>query len=172
MTTKEIVEAILYICPDSYKSFRAAHVINDTDRNWTAKEHNEYPFISAFTDPKFLIIISKQIHVFIIGEISSRKSYNIINIEGFNADHMTLNKGGLSAHIKNLVSEKLFLSDSLNDRIIFIKNNKPYIFNKKSVKGTIFSKGDWSLGSDIYDVSIPTYQTNAWEILKAIYQEF
>ena len=85
---------------------------------------------------------------------------------------MTLNKGGLSAHIKNLVSEKLFLSDSLNDRIIFIKNNKPYIFNKKSVKGTIFSKGDWSLGSDIYDVSIPTYQTNAWEILKAIYQEF
>ena len=42
MTTKEIVEAILYICPDSYKSFRAAHVINDTDRNWIAKEHNEY----------------------------------------------------------------------------------------------------------------------------------
>ena len=36
----------------------------------------------------------------------------------------------------------------------------------------MFSKSKWSLGTDIYSVSVQTYDTNANEILKNIYDEF
>ena len=50
MVTKDIVEAILYMNSNSYKYLKAIHVINNTDRNWTAREHKEYPFIKAFSN--------------------------------------------------------------------------------------------------------------------------
>ena len=172
MTTKEITEAILYLNPDTYKHFRAAHIINDSDRQYKPIAHPEYPFINAFKDPRFLIVISKQIHVYIIGEKSKGKRYNIINIEGFSADHMTLTKSLLTNLIKTTVSEKLFLPYSYQDRIIYMYREELFIFNRQDIKGTIFSKSEWSLGINIYDASIKTYKTNAWEILKAIYEEF
>lgn len=174
MTTKEITEAILYLNPSTYKHFRAAHIINDSDRQYKPVAHPEYPFISAFKDPKFLVIISKRIHVYIIGEKAAGKGkrYNIINIEGFSADHMTLTKSNLTGLIKKTVSEKLFLPYSYQDRIIYMHDEELFIFNRQDIKGTIFSKSEWTLGINIYDASIKSYKTNAWDILKAIYGEF
>lgn len=174
MTTKEITEAILYLCPNSYKHFRASHIINDSDRQYKPMAHPEYPFINAFKDPRFLVIISKRIHVYIIGDKAAGKGrrYNIIDIEGFSADHMTLTKGDLTAHIKKNVSEKLFLPYSYQDRIVYMYKEELFIFNRQDINGTIFSKSNWTLGIDIYDASIRSYKTNAYEILKAIYSEF
>ena len=58
MTTEQVVEAVLNINPYTENLFRAAHIINDTDRNWKAKAHPEYKFLKYFFDPKFIIIIS------------------------------------------------------------------------------------------------------------------
>lgn len=173
MVTKDIVEAILYLKPDTYKNFRAAHIINDTDRNWTAKQHDEYPYINAFTNPHFLIIISKQIHVYIIGDKANNKSYNMINIEGFNADHMTLTIKNLWGEIKNSVKADVFLPDNIYERVIFIKNDDTlYIFNRINTKGNLMSKNsEWTLGVDPYTMDQPRYVTNVWEILLAIQQE-
>lgn len=172
MTTKDITEAILYINKDTYKAFRAAHILNDFDRNWKPKEHIEYPWLKAFYEPKFLIIVEQQIHVYIIGDIFKGKSYNVINIEGYQADHMCLNKSQITEQIRNNVKEQLYLPESLNERIIFIDDRKIYVFNRKTYKGNMFSKSKWSLGTDIYSVSVQTYDTNANEILKNIYDEF
>lgn len=173
MTAKDVVEALLYINPDTYNSFRAAHIINDLDRNWKAKEHSEYPFISKFTNPYFLIIIEKQIHVYIIGEKFKEKSYNILNIEGYNADHMIMTKGELIDNISKTIKEKVYLPPNFSERIIFIKNNKLFVFNKVTFKGNIFSKAAyWSIGTDIYSVDNPTYKLSAYDILKEINKEF
>ncbi len=172
MTTKEITEAILYLNPNTYNQFKAAHIINDSDRNYKPKAHPEYPFINAFKDPRFIVVISKRVHVYIIGDRSKGQRYNIINIEGFTADHMTLTKGLLTSQIKNTINEKLFLPYSYQDRIIYMYNDELFIFNRQEIKGTIFSKCEWTLGINIYDASIKSYKTSGYEILKAIYGEF
>jgi len=184
MTTKEITEAILYLNPDTYKIFRAAHILNDTDRNWKAKEHNEYPFIHAFKDPKFLVIIDMQIHVYIIGDSVDQdkkfKTYHIINIEGFNADHMTRKKAELTNMIKENAKEKKFMPDPFYNRIIYMRpGHKPYIYNRLNLKGDMFSsKGQWTFGVNIYDASRKPLQDRdgklitANDILKNIYDEF
>lgn len=172
MVTKDIVEAILYMNSNSYKYLKAIHVINNTDRNWTAREHKEYPFIKAFSNPSFLVIINKQIHVYIIGDNFKQRNYNIINIEGFNSNHMIMSKGELKKHIKESVKEKVFLPDNGNERIIFIKNEKIYIFNRVGFKRDMFSKSEWTFGTDIYSMDTPRYETSANEILTNICDEF
>ena len=171
MTTKEIVEAILYLNPSTEKYFKASHIISK-ERNWKAFAHPEFPFINNFKDPKFIVIISKQIHVYLIGDLIQGKRYNVINIEGFSADHLSITKGVLTDIIKKTVSEKLFLPDNYQDRIIYMHDGELYIFNRLDTKGNIFSKSKWSLGTDIYSADVKTYETNARDILKAIYSEF
>ena len=171
MTTQDIVEAILYLNQDTEKYFRACHII-DKNRPYKAKEHSEYPFINAFTNPHFIMIVSQRIHLYIIGEQSKGRTYNIINIEGFNADHLTLSKTELTKHIKETVSEKVFLPKYI-DRIVYLYNDTTYIFNKTNPQGTIFNKnGEWSIGTDIYSMDNKRFKTNANDILKAIYSEF
>ena len=67
MTTKDIVEAILSINPNIKSLFAASHIISE-ERNYTANAHPEYPFLKYFFDPSFIVIISQQIHVFLIGD--------------------------------------------------------------------------------------------------------
>lgn len=186
MTAKEITEAILYLNPNTYKLFRAAHILNDSDRNWKPKEHNEYPFISAFKNPKFLVIINLQIHVYIIGDVVNTdinkkfKSYHIIDIEGFSANHMTRKKSELTDMIKSYIKEKKFMPDQFYDRIIYMKpGSKPYVYNRINVKGDMFSsKAQWTFGVNIYDASRKPLQyqdgkyITANDILKNIYEEF
>ena len=173
MTTKDVVEALLFLNPDSYNGFRIAHILNDTDRNWVAKEHNEYPFISAFTQPHFLIVINKQIHTYIIGENKQKRNYNIINVEGYNTNHLIMSKGELKTHIKENVKEKVFLPDNGNERIIFLKNdNNLYIFNRMDFKRDMYAKSEWTIGTDIYSMSVAKFKTSATEIINHICDEF
>lgn len=173
MTAKEIVEALLYINPDTEKYFKAAHIIAE-ERPWKAKPHPEYPFIKAFKDPRFIVFISKQIHVYIIGDIAKGKSYNIINIEGFSANHLTLSKGNLTNLIKETITEPLYLPNNNMDRIIYMFHEELFIFNRMEMKSksSLFSKCEWSIGVNIYDVNNRTYKISALDILKAIYSEF
>jgi hypothetical protein len=173
MTTKDVVEAILYLNPETEKFFRACHLLDD-NRAWKPYAHPEYPFIDAFKDPRFLVIISTQIHIYLIGTESDKKrSYHIINIEGFHADHMICSKSELTTTIKKVVTEKLFLPRNFYDRIIYMYHEGLFIFNKVNDKGNLFSKNaEWSMGVDIYSADARTYKTTANDILKAIYGEF
>ena len=172
MTTKDVIEALLSICPNSHKYLKAMHIINDTDRNWQARRHDEYPFISAFSNPKFLSVINKQIHIYIIGDTFKKRNYNILNIEGFSANHMILSKGELKNHIKENVKEKVFLPDNGNERIIFISDDNMYIFNRMGFKRDMYAKAEWTFGTDIYSMDVPKYNTSATEILNNICDEF
>ena len=173
MTTKDIVEAILYLNPETERYFRACHIL-DENRVWKPYAHPEYPFIDAFKDPRFLVIVSTQIHLYLIGDESDKKrSYHIINIEGFHADHMICSKSELTANIKKMATEKLFLPKTFRERIIYMHHEGLFIFNKVSEKGNLFSKNaEWSVGTDIYSADAKTYKTTIQEILKAIYSEF
>jgi len=172
MTTKDIVEAMLYINKSTYKAFRIGHVINDRDRNWKAKQHDEYIFLKAFTNPKFLIIIEKQIHIYIIGDKFDKRKYNIINLEGHHADHMVLSKNELIGEIKATYKNDTFLPANLYERIIYIDNGSIGIFNRFCGKGTLFSKSEWTVGVDMYSMDAPRYTKSGHDILKEITDMF
>lgn len=173
MTTKDVVEAVLYLNPETERFFRASHILDD-NRVWKPYAHPEYPFIDKFKDPRFLCIISTQVHLYLIGEESDKKrSYHIINIEGFHADHMICSKSELTSQIKATVTEKLFLPKTYRDRIWFGWHEELFIFNKVNDKGNLFSKNaEWTMGVDIYSADVKTYKTTTNDIMKAIYSEF
>lgn len=186
MRTKTLVEGILYVSGNNHlvrQCFEICHVINDTDRNWQSKPHIELFYLDYFKRPYFLMIVDKQLHVYIIGDEAKGRSYNIINIEGYSGNHMTMAKGALKKMIyDDAVAEKdLYLPPSFSQRIIFIKpsydkgqilDEDIYAFNRQEIKGHLFYKSTWSIGPDIYSVSQPEYETNAHEILNAIFEEF
>ena len=183
MTTKEITEAILFQCPDVYPIVYAMHVLSE-DRQWIAKEHKEFPFIKYFTDPKFIVIIDKQIHIYIVGDADKKKSSSvrykrhIINLEGYHADYMVLSRNELSAKIKETAKEKLFLPDGFYDRIIYMHKDECAVFNRvTALNSPMFTtKSKWTVGADtIYDATfeskVKEKNTNAYEILNEIYAE-
>ena len=186
MLTKHIVEGLLYVSGGNElvrHCFELCHILNKTDRNWESKPHLELFYLDNFKYPKFLMIIDKQLHVYVIGEKAKGKTYNIIKIDGFTAEHYTINKSELKNYIVNDTKEakKLYLPDNFGQRIIFIKpdyennilpDNNLFIFNRLSSTGNIFAKSTWSLGVDIYSMDPIEYDTDASEILKAIYDEF
>ena len=172
MTTKDVVEAILYKNPNDARYLKAIHVLNDTDRNWKPKMHDEYPFIKHFNNPYYLVVISRQIHVYIIGEKFKRSEYHVLNLEGFNADHMILSKNELKSTVKATIKEHVYLPEPSNERIIFIKNKQLFIFNRTSYRRDMYSKSDWTFGIDIYDVNAPKYKTSAGDIMNHICDEF
>lgn len=177
MTTKEVVEALLSIDYRLEKLFIAIHVIAKPDRNWKAKAHPEFPFVKNFFNPKFIVIISTQIHIYIIGDKAKGNKYHILNLEGYHADHMVINKNELNRLIKSTVKEKLFLPNNFYDRIIYMTHEELFIFNRvSSLNCNMFtSKSKWSVGASIYDVNmeskIKERNTNAQEILNEIYKE-
>lgn len=177
MTAQDITEAILSINPKVESLFRAAHIISD-DRKYGPKGHPEYPFLKHFFDPKFIVVISKQIHVYIIGDKDKGKKYHIVNIEGYHADHMVITLRELTGLIKTTVNEKLFLPNNFYDRIIYMHNEELFIFNRvNALNCSMFTgKSKWTYGnsaSTIYDVdyeaTIKERNTSAYKILDQIY---
>lgn len=178
MTTEQVVEAILNINPYTEPQFRAAHIINDGDRNWKPKAHPEYPFLKYFFDPKFIVIISKQIHVYLVGDKDKGRTFHIINIEGYHSDHMVMALGDLTKLIKDSVSEKLFLPNNMYDRIIYMHGEELFIFNRvTALNCNMFtSKSKWTFGTTAdtiynvdYEAKISEKNTSAYKILEQIY---
>lgn len=177
MTSEQAVEAILSINPYTEPLFRAAHILNDTDRNWKAKAHPEYPFLKYFFDPKFIVIISKQIHVFLIGDKDKGKTYHILNFEGYNVEHRVMTFTELTHYIKDIVSEKLFLPNNFYDRIIYMHNEELFIFNRVSALNCnmFTSRSTWTFGTSadtMYDVDherSTERKITAYNILEEIY---
>lgn len=186
MKTKTIVEGILYASgnnPIVRTCFEICHVINEKDRNWESRPHVELFYLDNFKTPSFLMIVDKQLHVYIIGDKAKGRTYNIINIEGFFAEHYTMSKTNLRSKIYQEAKDSaknLYLPECLCQRIIFINPNYKtnilkeediYIFNRQGIKGTLFTKSTWSIGIDMYSVNQPEYETTAGDILKAIFTE-
>ena len=178
MTSKEVVEAILAINPSTYDKFRACHLINDEDRRWTAVGHPEYPFIKYFFDPHFIVIISKRIYVYIVGDKDKGRKYHILCLEGYHADHMVIGLNDLTGVIKTSVSEKLFLPNNFYDRIIYMHDEELFIFNRVSALNCnmFTSKSKWTYGTTAdtiysvdYEARIKEKNTSAREILVEIY---
>lgn len=174
MKTKFLVEGLLYMNPALEIFFRAAHIINDTDRKWQPVAHEEIGFIHKFQNPKFLVIIDNQIHVFLFGdpyvdEFGKERGFHVFVIDGYNCKHTALDKKKLIEEIKFLVNQEKFLPEEYMNRIIYMDNNEVYIFNKIGGK-KLFSKSTWSIGTDIYSVDALTYETSADEIIKECYK--
>lgn len=177
MTAQDVTEAILSINPKAEPLFRVAHIISD-ERQYSAKGHPEYPFLKYFFDPKFIVVISKQIHVYLVGDKDKGKKYHVINIEGYHADHMVVALRELTGIIKKTVNEKLFLPNNFYDRIIYIHNGELFIFNRvNALNCSMFTgKSKWTFGTradTIYDVdyeaTISEKNTTAYKILDQIY---
>lgn len=179
MTTKTIVESILYLNPNTEKLFRASHILSE-ERNWKAVPHPELPFINAFKNPKFLVFVSTQIHLYLIGDVIKAKGrgsvYNILNLEGFTANHMTLGKTDLLKEIKETLKEPLYLPHNTMDRIIYMTDEELFIFNRMEMKSTnkykFFGKWHTTMGANIYDMNNKIFCTKAEDIVKAIFSEF
>lgn len=186
MKTKTLVEGILYVSgnnPIVRSAFEICHILNKTDRNWKSEPHIELFYLDYFKRPYFLMVIDKQLHVYVIGDKAKGQTYNIICIEGFNADHYTISKGELRDKIYRDAKESLnlYLPDGFNQRIIFIKpdyenqslsDDDIFCFNRQSNTGHLFFQAMWSLGPNVYSVTQPEYETSASEILKEICKEF
>lgn len=186
MITKTVVEGILYVSGNNRlvkNAFEICHILNDTDRNWQSKPHIELFYLDNFKQPYFLMIIDKQLHVYVIGEKSKGQTYNIIGIEGFSSEHYTLSKGEFKNKIKKDANEnrKLYLPEGFNQRIIFIKpdynrnmltDDNIFCFNRQSANGTLFTSSTWSLGPNVYSVTQSEYKTSANDILNEIFKEF
>ena len=185
MLTKEIIEGLLYITRHRdilVKCLSAMHILNNTDRNWQPIQHTEFHFLNEFREPYFLMIVDKQIHVYLIGDRSKNRSYYILNIEGYNTELLNMPKSELTNYIKEQSKEtrKLYLPELFGQRIIFIKpdyiNNllgedDVYIFNKQTFDNELFRKGAWNFSTNIYKVDQPEYEMKAEKILQEIMKE-
>ena len=182
MKTQDVIEGLLYI--SNYREalidcLTACHVLNTYDRNWQPEQKTTFYFLDSFKQPSFLMIVDKQVHVFIIGEKVKGKSYAILNIEGFNTELLTMSKNELIKYIKEINKEvnDYFLPDAFNERIVFLKpdyisdNIDTYVFNKEVSNNKLFSKSNWSLGTNFYNINTQTYKTGANEILKTIMKD-
>lgn len=175
MRTKDLVEGILYMNPTLRLLFEAAHII-DKDRDWKPVEHNEIGFIHKFRDPKFIVIVETQIHVLMMGdpyidEFGNERGFHVYIIEGPNCKHTAIDKKKLIEEVKAITNQERFLPEGYMNRIIYMDTNNVCIFNKMDGKNNLFGKSKWSLGSNIYDVSIPSYDTSADVILRQCYEQ-
>lgn len=176
MKTKDLVEGILFMNPALEIFFKAAHIIDhkDESRDWKPVEHKEIGFINKFTNPKFIVIVETQIHVFMIGdpytdEYGNGKGFHVYIIEGFNCKHTAIDKNKLLGEVKNRTKEDRFLPDGYMKRIIYMDTKSVYIFNKIDGKSSLFGKATWSMGTNVYNVDVPAYTTSAETILKQCY---
>lgn len=187
MQTQQIVEGIKFVSNNNSlvnACLDISHITNDSDRNWFPKSHPELYYLDKFKKPNFLIVIEKQIHVYIIGEKDKGKTYNIIEVEGFTSTHLNITKSELRSRIIDAAREdkELYLPSNSHQRIIFIKPDYAnsiiddedclFVFNRQSQKGTILNKAKWSFGTDIYSPDVKSYTTYAYHILTAIFEEF
>lgn len=182
MKTQEVIEGLLYVTNHREilsDCLKACHVLNEYDRNWQPIQHSEFHFLDDLKYCSFLEIIDKQIHVFLIGERSKGRTYNILNIEGNSSNLLILSKGDLIKHIKNEIKkvDLLYLPEAFGQRIIYIKpdyvNNiyETFIFNRQEMNNKMLKKSKWTFGTDIYSVNQPEYETRAEDILKEILGE-
>ena len=176
MTTRDVIEELLYMCPHTYKTLWELKVLSK-ERNWSARHHEELTFMRYFQNPMFLEIIESQMHIYIIGDPLGKNLYNILEIEGFAVDHLIISKQQLLEEIKTTVSEPRFMADPYVKRVIFIKylpdgRTDSYIFNRFDDKKFLSTKSSWSLGVDIYDADAKTYEFGINQLFKAILDEF
>ena len=184
--TKEIIEAILYKSQNREymeECLQICHILNDTDRNWQPVEHTELFYAENFSNPYYLMIVDKQIHVYLIGEKDKGKTYNVLNIEGFNYEKLTLAKSAIIKHITDNLkdSQKQFLPSPLSQRILYINKqrdiletveNNMYIFNRVTGDDNILKRNSkWTVGYDIYSADQPEYTTSLSDILKECFIE-
>lgn len=178
METKALVEGILYMQPDLELLFRAAHIIDPRDekRNWKPVEHNEIGFINKFTNPRLIVIIETQIHVFLVGdpyidEYGNEKGFHVYIIEGFNCKHTAIDKNRLIGEVKSRTNDvDRFLPEGYMRRIVYMDRGNVYIFNKMDGKNNLFGKSKWSMGTNVYSVDVPSYDTTADAILRQCYE--
>ena len=186
METKLVVEALLSVASDTEYMSNAlygCHILNDTDRNWSPNPHSEYPWITAFTNPYFLMVVDKQVHVYVIGNKDKGKTYNVLNIEGYSCEHWTLAKSGIIKNITDSIkeSQRQFLPSPISQRIMLLTpwregysmkfEDNIYIFNRQARDDNMLKKSKWSIGLDIYSTNQPEYTTSVAEILKECFKE-
>ena len=123
--------------------------------------------------PHIISIISKQIHVYIIGDVDKRNHRHIINVEGFNSYHYVYSRYELMDDMKTKLKQKLFLPDNTYDRIIYMNADDLFVFNRiTALNNQIFSsKSRWTIGADYYDVGAPLKVTNYNDIIEQIVRD-
>ena len=185
MLTKEIIEGLLYITPHRdilLRCLTSMHILNETDRNWQPVQHTEFHFLDDFKEPYFLMIVDKQVHVYLIGDRTQNRSHHILNIEGFSTMLLNLPKSELINYIESQSkeTEKLYLPELFNKRIIFFKpdyinniigDDDVYVFNNQAFEGPLFRKSKWSIGTNIYSIDQPEYKLTARKILQEIMRD-
>lgn len=182
MITKEVIEGLLYLTNNrdlTTQCLRASHVLNNVDRDWGPVQHSEFYWLPSLLYCTYLIIIDKQVHVYLIGDRVKGQTYNILNIEGHFCEHLALSKGEFVKHLKQQSkdTDKLYLPEQFGQRIIYLKpdyvNNlcNSYIFNRQTFNNNMFRKSTWTLGTDIYSVDQKEFETKAEDILREILKE-
>lgn len=152
------------------------------NRRYIGIEHQELFYMDKFIKPKFLIIVDKRLHVYIIGDKDKGSSYNLLNVEGFSTTRMVMSITKLKQEINATIQENktLFLPDSLGQRIIYInpdydknilQDDDIYIFNRQDHKGSFLGKSKWTIDTNLFNVYEPEYTLTAWDILGEVFNE-
>lgn len=124
VSSKNIIEDLLYVAENKEfvrTALEVCHMINNSDRNYVSSNHGN-PCINEFSKPRFLCIIDKQIHVYVIGNKKKNRTYHTIMIEGNNSIYKEQSKNELVCYIKEVLrkSYEEFMPNSYIQRIFFI----------------------------------------------------
>ena len=115
-------------------------------------------------------------HIYIIGEKDKARTYNVLKIDGFNAQHTLLTKSEIRTAIKedSETDEELYLPDAMIKRIIYLRpeldNYDVVIFNRHDLK-KLWTTGEWSIGVDIYSAKNNRYTLHPYNILQNMLSE-
>lgn len=174
MRTKDAIEGLLYV-NGNHENIRKCVELCHLDK-WESKPHLELFFIDKFKFPKFLMIVDKLVHVYVIGDKDKNRAYNILKIDGFNAQHMLLTKSEIRVNIKedSEIDDELYLPDAMLKRIIYIEPSfdgvSVVVFNKHDLK-KLWTTGDWTIGTDCYSADLKRHSLHPYQILQNILGE-
>lgn len=174
MRTRDVIEGLLYVNGNNEnvkKCLELCHL-----NKWESEPHLELFFLDKFKFPTFLVIIDKLMHIYIIGEKDKARTYNVLKIDGFNAQHTLLTKSEIRTAIKedSETDEELYLPDAMIKRIIYLQseldNYDVVIFNRHDLK-KLWTTGEWSIGVDIYSAKNSRYTLHPYNILQNMLSE-
>lgn len=162
----EFLQYLLYYTgenPKIVESLEISKLIN-VDRKILPKFNAEIDFIEKFKFPKFLIIVDKLIHVYLIGEEINKMKAHVVEIIGHDLNKYEVSTAELIKIIrKNLNNDKdLYLPMSFYRKVIFISPNystrteltddEVTVFSKNDVVRNFMDLGSWSAKIEDYSL--------------------
>lgn len=180
MDTKVVVESLLYNVKNYdhiRRALKVCRVLNNNDRNWSAKQHQEINhFTSKFEEPVFICLINTIITVFIISQKKKNRVYPVIQINGPNTQLRNLSKTKIISEILYFSKIKDFLPQNISNQIYWIpyqqQENITLTPNEVELSALSKIKNGNEFNEEIEMVIFSEYLNGLWFIEKGIHRAY